>query len=51
MGTTMKAGPEMDLEREVLDAINKAASVKDTSGDKVQVFDANGNLIMELRKK
>ena len=51
MATTMMAGPDMDLEREVLDAINKAASVKDTSGDKVQVFDANGNLIMELRKK
>ncbi|MBO8471517.1 MAG: META domain-containing protein [Bacteroidetes bacterium] len=51
MATTMMAGPDMDLEREVLDAINKTASIKDMAGNKVQVFDANGNLIMELQKK
>lgn len=51
MATTMMAGPDMDLERQVLDAINKTASIKDINGDKIQVLDANGNIIMELQKK
>lgn len=51
MATTMMAGPDMALEREVLDAINKTASAKSVSGNRLQVFDANGNLLMELQKK
>lgn len=51
MATTMMAGPDMDLEREVLDAINKTASIKDINGDRIQILDANGNIIMELQKK
>ena len=51
MATTMMAGPDMELEREILDAINKSASVKPVSGERLQIFDANGNLLMELQKK
>lgn len=51
MATTMMAGPDMDLERSVLDAINSTASVKKASKDMVEVFDADGNQLMELRKK
>ena len=47
----MMAGPDMDLERSVLDAINSTASVKKASKDMVEVFDADGNQLMELRKK
>ncbi|MBO8483222.1 MAG: META domain-containing protein [Bacteroidetes bacterium] len=51
MATTMMAGPDMDLEREVLDAINKASSVKSAAGNKLQISDADGTLLMELQKK
>ena len=51
MATTMMAGPDMDLEREVLDAINKASSVKSVAGNKLQISDADGTLLMELQKK
>lgn len=51
MATTMMAGPDMDLEREVLDAINATASVKKASDGKLNVYDAEGNLLMVLDKE
>ena len=51
MATTMMAGPDMELEREVLDAIGKTASVKPGSEGTLRVFDAEGNQIMDLKKK
>lgn len=51
MATTMMAGPDMELERDVLDAINRTASVRKSGSDRLQVFDEEGNLLMELQKQ
>ncbi len=51
MATTMMAGPDMELEGAVLDAINKTASVKNGSEGKILALDAEGNVLMELQKK
>ena len=45
------AGPDMELEGAVLDAINKTASVKNGSEGKILALDAEGNVLMELQKK
>ncbi len=51
--TTMMAGPQelMDLESKVLNAISNAATVNAVETGKVQVLDAEGNVLMELTKR
>lgn len=51
--TTMMAGPQelMDLESKVLNAISNAATVNAVEAEKVQVLDAEGNVLMELTKR
>ncbi len=51
MATTMMAGPDAQLEREVLDAINATASVKKDGDDKLQLLDAEGKVLMILDKE
>lgn len=51
--TTMMAGPQelMDLESKVLNAISNAATVNALESGKIQVLDAEGNVLMELAKR
>lgn len=51
--TTMMAGPQelMDLESKVLNAISNAATVNAVETGKIQVLDAEGNVLMELTKR
>lgn len=51
VATTMMAGPDMELENGVLDAINATAGVKALDASKVQLIDAEGNVLMELERQ
>lgn len=51
MATTMMAGPmeDMELERTILDTIEKSAKVK-AADNTLQILDADGKVIMVLKK-
>lgn len=53
MATTMMAGPQelMELESKVLNAVNSAASFKSAPDGTLQILDAEGNAVMDLRKE
>lgn len=52
MATTMMAGPmeAMETERTILQTIEKSAKIK-ASGEDLQILDADGTVIMLLKKK
>lgn len=51
MATTMMAGPDMDLERKVLDAVGRTATVKNGKEGTLLIYDADGKEVMVLQKK
>ena len=53
VATTMMAGPQelMELESKVLNAVNDAASVKETAEGVLSISDSEGNVVMELTRQ
>lgn len=48
MISTMMAGPGLDVERQVLNALNSVRSFKKTAVDKVELLDENGQTVITL---